>query len=209
MSAPASKLPPQEVVRDALCELANIGSGNGITMLTRLLVDTSFSMSLTEWTRDEEIVGIPGMQTKGSAVCLDVTGAFNGRFLLLLDDAAARHLAARLLEMPPPAKTLGETEESALLETGNILASSFLSAVSRMFGARALPSPPFAVHGTLRDLVARETRAGGRGQIGVSNVFTARDGSFSGRILLLVDEANALRILEWMGVTDEGTVLRS
>lgn len=86
---------------------------------------------------------IPGGDEVATVVSLDVCGDVGGQFLLTLDDEGASKLAALLLDRRPcsyPEWT--ELDRSALLETGNILGSAYLSALTGLTGLTLFPSPP-------------------------------------------------------------------
>ena len=76
-------------------------------------------------------------------VVLGVEGDYDGQFVLLFDDQEGRRLAAGLLgRQADPAGEWTAVEESAAMETGNILASAYLNALTRLVGTRLMPSPP-------------------------------------------------------------------
>lgn len=76
-------------------------------------------------------------------ISLGVDGDVSGRFLFALDDAGAERLVALLLDRGCRGSAeWSELERSALLETGNILGSAYLSALTNVVGMRLLPTPP-------------------------------------------------------------------
>lgn len=86
---------------------------------------------------------IPGGDAVATVVSLDVCGDVGGQFLLALDDEGASRLAALLLDRPSrPFSDWTEIDRSALLETGNILGSAYLSALTGVTGLTLFPSPP-------------------------------------------------------------------
>ncbi|MCE9608344.1 MAG: chemotaxis protein CheC [Planctomycetia bacterium] len=86
---------------------------------------------------------IHGSQEIATVVALDVRGDVGGQFLLTVDDDGAADLAGMLLNRAPrPFAEWGEIERSALMETGNILGSAYLSALTNITGLSLFPSPP-------------------------------------------------------------------
>jgi chemotaxis protein CheC len=82
-------------------------------------------------------------QEIATVVALDVRGEVGGQFLLTVDDEGAAKLAGLLLNRAPRAVAdWSELERSALMETGNILGSAYLSALSEITGLSLFPSPP-------------------------------------------------------------------
>jgi len=94
-------------------------------------------------------------------------------------------------------RPLGEMDQSALLEVGNIMISSFLGATSDLLGIMMLPSPPFLVidiaHAIIESLIAQ------RGlDVDDVVVFQVRlasdDNTISGNILIFLDEPSLRRL---------------
>lgn len=78
-----------------------------------------------------------------TVVSLDVKGEVGGKFILAIDDDGAAKLAALLLDRAPqPLDKWSAIERSALMETGNILGSAYLSALAAVTGLPLFPSPP-------------------------------------------------------------------
>lgn len=77
---------------------------------------------------------------------MGITGSLPGILVLLCDDAAGLALAAMLLgREPSPDDTWGELEESAVVETTNIIGCAYLNAMADATDAdtAAMPSPPW------------------------------------------------------------------
>jgi len=116
------------------------------------------SRALSIWTQGrltvllDEVCEIPLVELAGAVqgglevatvVALDVRGEVGGQFLLTVDDDGAAKLAGMLLNRSPrPCVEWSELERSALMETGNILGSAYLSALTEITGLRLFPSPP-------------------------------------------------------------------
>ena len=134
---------------DALREIGNIGLGNAMTALATMIdqgVDMAVPhVSVISLGQFAHLVG--GEETVSACIYMPVEGDAPGRVALFLPDAGARHLADCLL-----GQAGGTTQEfdeivcSALMEIGNILASTYLVAIGDMTGLSLLSSPPaFAV----------------------------------------------------------------
>lgn len=77
-------------------------------------------------------------------VVLSLEGPLGGEMILTFDEQNARQLAAALLNRPVVEQSeWTELEKSALTETGNILACSYMSALSRLIGEDLIPSAPY------------------------------------------------------------------
>jgi chemotaxis protein CheC len=76
-------------------------------------------------------------------VMLAVGGAMGGQLFLTFDRENACRLIGSLLNRDVEFdQTWGELETSALQETGNILSSAYLNAITALTGRRFWPSPP-------------------------------------------------------------------
>jgi chemotaxis protein CheC len=156
---------PREV--DALQELASIGCGQALTALGKL-AGRRFDMDVPEvWVGAEtgaiaSFLGALGRDLVAVGVKLE--GRLTGDLLLALPEEDAETLAAMLGCAPGPGfdklSPSGEPRwstmaESALLESGNIVGSAFVSAVAALVREKLLLSVPTFVRGSGRACVER------------------------------------------------------
>jgi chemotaxis protein CheC len=145
---------PREV--DALQELASIGCGRAITALGKL-AGRRFEMDVPEaWvgTGPGAIASfLGGLGQDVVAVGVKLVGPLTGDLLLALPEPDAENLAAMLGY--PPAGAWGEFPESALMESGNIVGSAFVSAVGALVREKLLLSVPTFTRGSGRECVER------------------------------------------------------
>jgi len=141
---------PREV--DALQELASIGCGQAITALGKL-TNRRIDMDVPEaWVGAETgaIASFLGaLGTDILAVGVKLEGKLTGDLLLALPERDAEVLAA-LLGFPVgcgPGQWSGMAE-SALLESGNIVGSAFVSAVAALVREKLLLSVPSLARGS-------------------------------------------------------------
>jgi chemotaxis protein CheC len=148
---------------DALQELANIGAAHSATTLS-LMLNCHVNMNVPEI----DIVDIANMgqlltDEITTLVVFELQGDIpQGGFLVLHFPGDSAFRTANILigagdsTMPP-----GEMDQSAILEVGNIMISSFLSATSDLLGIMMLPSPPVLVvdmtHAVIESLIAGMT----------------------------------------------------
>lgn len=131
----------QSVVR----ELANVGLGHATTALAdmtgrafNMLVPNVESVPLE---RIPELLG--GDDTMSVGIFMPISGETGGHIAFMLDWRSAQSLWKMLLgSAPEDPESVGEMEASALLEIGNIINSSFLSAISDMTGLNMESTPP-------------------------------------------------------------------
>ena len=131
---------------DVLREIGNIGAGNATTSLAAMineqidmkvpkveLMDAA-KLSSAICPEDEIIVGI----------FLEVTHDITGSMMFLMQMDSAHYLVNRLMGKDPDnMEPFDEMDLSAMKEIGNIIAASYLSALSSMTNLRIQPSIPF------------------------------------------------------------------
>jgi len=148
---------------DALQELANIGAAHSATTLSMML-NCHVSMNVPEI----DIVDIADLgqlltDEITTLVVFELQGEIpHGGFLVLhFPEDSAMRTANVLLGSGDTARPTGEMDQSAILEVGNIMISSFLSATSDLLGIMMLPSPPALVvdmtHAVIESLIASMT----------------------------------------------------
>lgn len=95
----------------------------------------------------EEAIGLLGDPDGTICGCaMGISGSLHGILVLLCDDEAGLALAAMLLGRESAADdTWGELEQSAVVETTNIIGCAYLNAMADSTGAStaAMPSPPW------------------------------------------------------------------
>ncbi|NOR49285.1 MAG: hypothetical protein GQ533_14785 [Methanosarcinaceae archaeon] len=136
---------------DALNEVGNIGMGNATTALSQLIgkrvrvstpslmvVDTE---SIIDRTKDIEVVG----------TIVKIVGDVNGGNMILYQKKHADMLADILLEGTDH-KNDSEMKRSVLSEVCNILAGSYLNALSKFLDLTVLPSIPYQTEGSSADI---------------------------------------------------------
>lgn len=148
---------------DALQELANIGAAHSATTLSMML-NCHVNMNVPEI----DIVDIANMgqlltDEITTLVVFELQGDIpQGGFLVLhFPGDSAFRTASILLGSGDSPTPPGEMDQSAILEVGNIMISSFLSATSDLLGIMMLPSPPVLVvdmtHAVIESLIAGMT----------------------------------------------------
>ena len=131
---------------DVLREIGNIGAGNATTAIANMLgrkIDMNVpNIKLMEVSKLGTAVGAEDQTIVG--IFLEVQNDIEGSMMFLLDIPSARYLVNKLMMMDMPEdKSFDEMELSALKEIGNIIAGSYLSALSAMTGLVIVPSVPY------------------------------------------------------------------
>jgi chemotaxis protein CheC len=135
---------------DALRELANIGSGNASTALSAMLgrsVDIDVPNALV-LPMGEAVENVGSPEAEATGVVLGVTGDFEASVLLLFTPSDAQLMCGLL-----GVEAGTEIGESALMEIGNIVGSSYINALAGMTGMEVEPTPPAAATDMLAAIV--------------------------------------------------------
>jgi chemotaxis protein CheC len=133
---------------DAMREVANIGAGHAATALSGMTNRTIMITVPRVYVRPLEdacdMMGTP--DTVIAAILMHMMGDLTGRAMVLFPERAAYTLCDFLFRRPVgTTKQFGDIEQSGLKETGNILASAYLNALSDFMGMMLVPSVPSLV----------------------------------------------------------------
>ncbi|OEF98627.1 chemotaxis protein CheC [Desulfuribacillus alkaliarsenatis] len=132
---------------DVLKEIGNIGAGNAATALSKLLskqVDMNVPrVQIVPFQQIAEFVG--GEENLIVTVFLRIEGDIPGNMFFILNFEAAKQLVSEMIKIPiehEEGDMFSEIELSALQEVGNILAGSYLTALSDLTKLNLQPSVP-------------------------------------------------------------------
>lgn len=191
---------------DVLREIGNIGAGNATTAIASMLgsrlnmevpkVELMEASKLGSAICDEEetVVGI------FLEVVNDVTGSM--MFLMRMDSA---HVIVNKLMMRDPSynEPFDEMDLSALKEIGNIIAASYLSALSTLTNMRIQPSVPYIAVDMAAAILS--VPAIQFGQYGDNALFIETefgdDRKMQGYFILMPDQESYPKILTSLGIT--------
>lgn len=136
--------------RDAVKEVGSIGTAHAVTALSELLSEP-LKMSMPDIQilgYNETIARMGNPEELVTGVMVSMEGGLNGMMLYIqgmeLINLVLEHMFQRSIK---DFDSLGELEESALLEIGNIMISSYISAISDLTGIPIkLSVPAFSVN---------------------------------------------------------------
>jgi len=128
---------------DALREVANIGAGHAATALSQMTGQTiMISVPRINIAPLEDIPNQVAMHEEPvAAVLMKILGDLTGLALLVFPQPTALRVAGLMMKRER-VTVLGDIEQSALREAGNILSAAYLNALSEFMGMILLPSPP-------------------------------------------------------------------
>ena len=137
-----------EMQKDALKEIGNIGAGNAATafadFLDREIDMTVPSVEILPLTQVPEITG--NVEQNVFGILLEVKGEAPGKILFVLSEKSIKHLLELVLNKKVNPEEVGEVEISALKEIGNILSGSYLSSINQMTNFNLTQSIPGFAH---------------------------------------------------------------
>ena len=189
---------------DVLKELANIGVGNALTSLSKMLNEEKVEMKVPEATL-APLQDIPdllgGAEFPVAGIYIESHGDIGLTILFVLSLDSAYKLISTL--MPDSQGELDEMGLSALLEVGNILTGSYLNALSVMTDSRMLPSPPkiaVDMSGAIISTVIAEARIVDDEVVILKTSLNSLQSNISGHILILPDRGSLKKIFTLLGV---------
>lgn len=185
----AARLTPPDRDRDALSEVINIGSGNALSALSRMLSGVRLDMSVPQWLYSPDDIGACDLDCV--LVSMDVIGPWPCGMVVAMEQEAAAELAAALLRRGVEPLIAGGEPESALVESVNIISCSFLGAFAALVPGVFVPRPPVVVYGKLADLLRTQMGLNG---LAIGNRFAVKGGTIAGYILWLASADVATRV---------------
>ena len=194
---PAAPLGALEV--DALQEVATIGCGHALTQLGKLM-HRRLDMDVPEaWVgRAPGAIAdfLGGLGQDIVAVSVRLEGLLEGWLVLALPEKDAERLAAALGYPVPEEGGWDDLAESAVMESGNIVGSAFVSAIANMMHGKLLLSiPTFARGGGREVLDALVNRDAGR--VALATRFSCHAPTpIEGLVLVMPDPARIRALLE-------------
>lgn len=137
-----------DVQRDILKEISNIGMGHAATALSQM-IGTRVQLrvphiTITEISQVPDYLGGAEKMTVG--ITLQILGDARGSIMLLFPQESAHRLLSELLGKQSKALIMNEETISTLKEVGNILASAYLSALGNMLHKTLIPSVPLLAY---------------------------------------------------------------
>ena len=189
-----------EMFKDFMRELGNIGTGNAVNALSQLLncpleIDTP-NLRILPFQQLTEI--LTEAETPLAGIMVEVFKEVAGMFLFLLDETFTRQIVHLALGVEMcDFMSLTEMEESLLLELGNIMCGAYIRALSQLLDVEmdvSVPQIKIDMGGAiLTDAALRFLRTGDE-LLMIDNLFRMDIGTFSGRILFL-PEMDSLQVL--------------
>lgn len=138
-----------EMQRDALQEVANIGASHAATALSKMVnrpiqvgiprIDiVPIEKSIETVPQDDPVVGVFLQMSQETPLYV----------MVLLSKKSAFYLANLLLNQPEEETRddFSEMEQSALMEVSNVMMSSFFDSITRLINVSMIPGPPMLAY---------------------------------------------------------------
>ncbi|HHV47128.1 MAG TPA: chemotaxis protein CheC [Tissierellia bacterium] len=191
------------MIIDALKEIGNIGSGNAATALASML-STRISMNVPkvkviEFEKVSTLLG--GEEELIAGIYLKLMKDIEGSIMFILDMESALNLVKILLGKN--AQLEDEISVSALLEVGNIIASSYVNALSKLTGFKisvSVPAIAIDMAGAILSVPAIEFGLVSDRALFIETVFKQEENLVKGNLLLLPDINSFEKMLLRLGV---------
>ncbi|MBE5919261.1 chemotaxis protein CheC [Pseudobutyrivibrio sp.] len=190
---------------DVLKEIGNIGAGNATTAIANML-GLRIDMSVPE-------VAFLPVEKLGSAIgseeeiivgiLLGVEEDIDGSMMFLMDMASAHHIVNKLMMRDDSYnEPFDEMDLSAIKEVGNIIAGSYLSALSGLTNLTIVPSVPFVavdMAAAILSVPAVQFGIFGDNALMINTDFSD-DLGIKGHFILMPEEDSYAKILTALGV---------
>lgn len=196
-----------DMYMDVLREIGNIGAGNATTAISQM-IGARLNMEVPK-------VQLMEASELGSAICdeeetivgifLEVLDDINGSMMFLMDQESAHIIVNKLMMRDPDYREpFSEMDLSALKEIGNIIASSYLTALSSLTNLMIQPSVPYIAVDMAAAILS--VPAIQFGQFGDNALFIQTEfgdeKEMQGYFILMPDQDSYGKILEALGISN-------
>ncbi|GAC1393737.1 MAG: chemotaxis protein CheC [Vulcanimicrobiaceae bacterium] len=193
-----------ELQKDALREVGNIGAGHSATALS-LLLDTKVNLTTphVEVVKFRELADRMHYGERTVAVLhMHVRGAAPGRIVVLFDRKQAQDFVdAFIKRLIGDIKMFDSIKDSTLMELGNIIAGSYLTAIIELTGVDLILSVPTLAYGTVDEALQKlMTIDPNQDVFLIENSFLDKDKEISGQFLLIPETGSITPLLAVFGV---------
>ena len=179
----------------AVHEMANIGLGHAMTALS-ILTGQSFYMSvprISALTLESVPEMIGGKDKLAVGVYLSIAGDISGHLACIFPWESAQNLWGMLLDKAPSDMyDVDELASSAMMETGNIINSSFMDALAEMTDLSVQATPPLLSIDQCYSIVGSIVAEAEQSEVVVlaieTRIFDSRQGDTEGFFLCIPTE---------------------
>lgn len=198
-----------DIAKDALRELGNIGTGNAATSLSAMTnqpVDIDIPIIKIIPYQDAPML-LGGAEMIETGILLEVRKDLSGVFMFLLNEEfTARMLSELLGTSVESVRQLDEISHSAISEMGNIMCCSYINALAQMLNMDihvSIPSVCCDMVGAILSVPMIKFANMGDELMFVENTFHFNDVSFTCHVLFLPELSSLEKLLSSIGLPYE------
>lgn len=185
---------------DALKEVGNIGIGQATTSLSQMVnrrVDISLpDLKLLPFA---EVSALVRKEDPVVGVVLELTGDANGHLLLLLSKNDAKSLIKMIVGAASEDDVFDEMEKSVLKELGNIMAGTYITALSNFLGLSLGLSTPSQVY-AMAEVIVNEAIGSMKSDateiLYMNTEFMVESDKVDGKLLIFTDSSSITKLLD-------------
>lgn len=194
------------VAIDCLKEIGNIGSGSAASALSSML-GKAVSMRVPDvrvMDYQQVIDTMGGPEKVITGILVRLCGDIKGMIMFLLEDSFAKVVLSTFLQAEDvKVISLGETEMSAIKEMGNIMAGSYLQALSQLTGLTidmSVPSMTVDMLGAIMSVPIIEFAEVGDRVLFIDDGFVIDGVDIKSNIILIPEMESLSTLMEKLGV---------
>lgn len=197
----------QDMHLDVLKEIGNIGSGNAASSLSELLqCETDITVPSVKMLEFSEAVNfLGGPENVAIGMLVDIRGDITGMMLYVLQESFASKMTSTLFGTPIQDITnMSEMEQSLISEVGNIMAASYVNAISQLTGMSIdISTPGITVDmvGAILSVPAIEFAQVGNKVLFIDDSFVIGSGEIKSNMILVPEMKSLGTLFTRLGVS--------
>ncbi len=183
-----------ELQQDAIVELVNMGIGKAAEALSQIIHDeVLLSVPNIEFVDYDKLVDyMKGIDDQTpSAIMQKFTGDFSGNAMLIFPETSGLSLVRQMLRDTVSSDNIGDLEEEALTEIGNIILNACFGQLGNLLSTDLDGALPSYVRSSVEDILNEgdvDAEINGKGQTMLLQVdFSLRDSQTKGFVMFTMD----------------------
>ena len=197
----------QDMHLDVLKEIGNIGSGNPASALAELIqCDTDITVPTVRMLDFSEAVNfLGGPENVAIGMLVGIRGDITGMMLYVLQHSFASKMTSTLFGSEIEDLTnMNEMETSFISEVGNIMAASYVNAISQLTGMMidiSVPNMTVDMVGAILSVPAVEFAQVGNKVLFIDDGFVIGDGEIKSNMILVPEMQSLETLFTRLGVS--------
>ena len=197
----------QDMHLDVLKEIGNIGSGNAASALAELIqCDTDITVPTVKMLDFSEAVNfLGGPENVAIGMLVGIRGDITGMMLYVLQHSFASKMTSTLFGSEIEDLTnMNEMETSFISEVGNIMAASYVNAISQLTGMMidiSVPNMTVDMVGAILSVPAVEFAQVGNKVLFIDDGFVIGDGEIKSNMILVPEMQSLETLFTRLGVS--------